>query len=274
MTKLLYLITVLSLFVSCKKDSTSRNGEGEVLLRKFVLLNSATNDTDYIYNFSYDDLNRCTTIDIFDSNFGGQYTYTNFYNGNDSVIQHTEFLGQDSAKDFFTYDVSGFLIKDSILEYPEFLIYNYTHTGNRVAGTLHTLTGYLLRSVHTINSDAAGNITNEIDSSFQISQFTGLEELDARIENVITYDNAPNPFYRIFPGKSIIMMYENWNELPMFHLFKGKNNILTQKRTVDLGTYRAFHDKYIYMYNTNGYPSSVIYTDIEYGGTYKGFYYY
>ncbi len=293
---LLALLTVFTLN-ACQKEYTpnvriTNAPDTTNLLKKFAVVDlslTAPADTVAIYTYTYDNLNRCTRANFYD--VPNNYTIVTlfYYNGTDSTIISTDnFIENEPIHgyEYFTYNAAKQMIKDSVIEKDvntgllSFnFSYNYAYSGNRIDGMIYNGTDLFLRTVHLQQFDGSGNLLSEKDSSFEYSGTPPTESFNSDLFHANTYDTKNNPFYKIYPKYSLIMMYENasTDNIPFYYSFISKNNIISQTRVDNSPTPTGidlYNDRFTYTYTINNYPEVVVYQDVQNNELYKGFYYY
>ena len=295
MKKYITVFATLTLFfISCQKEISVENGTNPtptpsltdtILLRKFIVLDTtqtAPNDTIYMYNYYYDNLKRCTLIKFNDyQNSSIGYTY-NYYSTTDTIISSRKLINQvysDSVIEYFTYTVNGQMLSDSVLEYNSSglhtTVYKYQSTNNTITSTITSNGQPLIIGKYLVTKDNSGNTISENDSSFKYISGAYMYSSNSNILN--TYDTKSCPFYKIYPKRVVDLDYElvAVDDIP-FYGFLQKNNTKTKKQTT-LPTTSGLRDinvTFQYIYNSNNYPTSVLYKDLLFGDAYKGVYYY
>ncbi len=278
---------------SCQKEISLENpgtlpptapADSVLLLKKFIILDTtqaAPADTMFIYNYSYDNLKRCTQITVNDyQNNSIGYTY-NYYNGSDTLIASRRLINQvyaDSLVQYFTYHSNGQMLSDSILTYNPSLVpskYKYSIVGNTISSAISFSAQPFLLGKYIITTDSYGNVVQEKDSAFQYVAGTYSYSNHSNVS--MTYDNHPCPFFNNYPKRLTGMEYEMAaiDDVP-FYQFLQKNNTKTRLAiTLPLTTgFGNWSDSYQYSYNSNNYPVTVIYKDLAFGEIFKGMYYY
>ena len=274
------------IIISCKKNSVD-NGitPTPLLLKKFIILDSvqtAPSDTLYIYNYSYDNLNRCTQIRFndFQNNSIG-YTY-NYYFGADTLISSRRLINQvysDSVIEYFTYTTNGQMLSDSVLKYNSSalhtFVYKYQSTNNSITSVITSNGQPLIIGKYLVTKDISGNPISEKDSSLRY--YLGNYYYSSSSNIFSTYDQTYCPFYKLYPKRLVEVDYELFavDDVP-FYDFLQKNNTKTKLITtlpITSGL-RSANETFQYIYNPNNYPVSVIYKDLLFGDIYKGIYSY
>ncbi|MBL0146866.1 MAG: hypothetical protein IPP48_15245 [Chitinophagaceae bacterium] len=298
MKKISVYFTVLAILAfSCQKEISTENGPTPapvplltqaILLKKFIVLDTTQLrplDTLFIYDYAYDNLNRCTLIKINDfksARIG--FTY-NYYNGSDTLITRRRVINQvdfDSVHEYITYTPAGNMLKDSIIEFSSFgngnLTYNYQINGSKINTVITGFSQPFLLGTYNILKDNSGNIISEIDSSFFYIAGSGYS-FHGTSNNVITYDNKPCPFLKLYPQRPVVLDFEHFSgdELGSIYVnIPQKNNPLSYVRTVTPITsgLAEFDNLYQYTYYSNGYPQTVSLKDFLFGDNYKGIFIY
>ncbi len=297
MKKLLTAICIVIACTACQKeyapDVRITNAPDTLnLLKRFAIVDislTAPADTISIYTYTYDNLNRCSRAEYLDK-AGNETLITEYsFNGTDSLISSTHSYIQNNpihGYEYFTYDANRKMIKDSVIEKDvntgslSFnFSYNYVYTGNRIDGMIYDGPDLFLRTIHVQQFDNAENLLSEKDSSFEYIGTPPVENFDSELLHTNSYDSRNNPFYKIYPKYSLIMMYENaeTDNIPFYYSFISKNNITSQSRTDNSPTPQGiyiYNDRFVYTYNSNNYPEVVVYQDIQNNKVYKGFYFY
>lgn len=271
--------------ISGKKNVTNPTDN---LLKKFILLDttqSSPNDTIYIYSYTYDTAGRCTQIKINDfKNNSIGYTY-NYYSGNDPLITSRKLINQvysDSVFEFFKYTIAGELLSDSVLQYHSTdtasSVYKYQSIANSVTSTITANGQPFIIGKYLLTRDNMGNIISEKDSSFSFSNYSGSYHYSTKTDIQTSYDTHPCPFYKLYPKRLIELDYElvAVDDLtPHFGILQ-KNNVISKVSATLPATsgFANWNNTYQYTYNSNGFPSIVIYSELLFGDIYKGIYYY
>lgn len=294
MKKVIAAICIVFTFMACQKEYApdlrlNNAPDSTILLKKFAIVDvSAPTDTLFIYNYTYDNLNRCIKVEQLDVQNNERYFIVYNYNGTDSSIIKAESYIENfpiHGYEYFTYNSAGQMIKDSTFEKDittgidsYTLIYNYAFSPNKINGFLYSGDEPFIRSTHIMQYDGSGNILSERDSSFEYVGIPPTEEFRTDMLYTSTYDDKKNPFYNNYPKYPLSLMYENANmdDIPLYYQ-NPKNNITSQSNS-DLSPtpqgFLIFNDRFTYSYNTNNYPATVIKQDITNNKVYKGFYFY
>ncbi len=255
-------------------------------LKKFVVLDTtqvSPNDTLYIYNYTYDSLNRCIQIKVTDyQNNKVGYTY-NYFNGTDNLITSRKLINQvysDSAFEYFVYSPDGKVLYDSVILFRgssgrSVFTYNYQTMNDTVISIINANNHPLLIGKYLITKNEYGDIISEKDTSFQYNSGSYFYKNNSDI--LYTYDTVPCPFFKLYPKRVIGLDYELFtvDDVP-FYWFLQSHNTTSEKRTT-LPTTSGLggnNEVFEYFYNSNNMPSSVIYRNLLYGDVYKGVYYY
>jgi hypothetical protein len=286
-----WLLVVISFSItSCKKEDNNNNSlpDNANRITRFAVasvLPGGGVDTSYIRTFSWDALGRCTRIATdYVNSPADYYQIDNYYNGTDTIIAKRKFTYQSSPGvsewEYFTYDASGRMMIDSLInEYGTSLIYRYSVDAQGVISlNFSGLSNPFLNATYRHNFDGAGNIINEIDSVYGYDISTASYSFSYRAVTTASYDNKPNPFYKVYPIRIIQLEHENSLNFDMepFWGIAQKNNITQEMRgpTQPASGLQTYNHSATYQYNAAGYPSSVTFTDNENGEVLKGFYFY
>jgi len=285
-----WLLVVISFSItSCKKEDNNNNilPDNTNRIARFAVasvLPGGGVDTNYINTFIWDASGRCTRIATnYVNSPADNYQIDNYYNGTDTIIAKRKFYSQSSLNnaywEYFTYDASGRMIMDSLVfAVNSYSIYRYT-TNTQGVITLN-LIGFnnILNATYRHNFDGAGNIINEIDSAFNYNISTGSFPFSYIAVTTASYDNKPNPLYKVYPKRIILLDHENILNFDMepFWGIAQKNNITQEMRgtTQPASGLPTYNHSATYQYNAAGYPTSVTFTDNENGEVLKGFYFY
>jgi len=283
-----WLLVVISFSItSCKKEDNNILPDNTNRIARFAVasvLPGGGVDTNYINTFIWDASGRCTRIATnYVNSPADNYQIDNYYNGTDTIIAKRKFYSQSSLNnaywEYFTYDASGRMILDSLVcAVNSYSIYRYT-TNTQGVITLN-LIGFnnILNATYRHNFDGAGNIINEIDSAFNYNISTGSFPFSYIAVTTASYDNKPNPLYKVYPKRIILLDHENILNFDMepFWGIAQKNNITQEMRgtTQPASGLPTYNHSATYQYNAAGYPTSVTFTDNENGEVLKGFYFY
>ena len=196
---------------------------------------------------------------------------TYYYQGSDtlpykeiSIKYPNAYNEYDSTTDFYTYNSTGLLVRDSgyYVDHSSGLFavnanQTYQYSGTTVTGMsndqITDMSGtYTEIDVDTAQTDQNGNVIHNIKRT-----------QSGMIESTITWDNKPPPFARlnIFHASFIFPFGETY-----FYELPGKNNRLHVTETYDgsPGFDEDFTGKYTY--NTAGYPIQILQTALTYPG--------
>jgi len=286
-----WLLVVISFSItSCKKEDNNNNilPDNTNRIARFALasvLPGGGVDTSFVRTFIWDASSRCTRIATnYVNSTADNYQIDNYYNGTDTIIAKRKFtyLSSPGISDweYFTYDASGRMMSDSLTnQYGTLLISRYSVNAQGVI-TLNLNGPYtpILNATYRHNFDGAGNIINEIDSAFNYNISTGSFPFSHITVTTASYDNKPNPFYKVYPKRMVQLDHENPNfDMEPFWGMGQKNNITQEMRgpsqPASSGP-QTYNHSATYQYNAAGYPSSVTFTDNETGEVLKGFYFY
>lgn len=301
---IIILITLTFLLYSCQKEISLESVLSQtptptpvltdtVLLKKFILFDTtltAPSDTLQIINYQYDNLNRCTKI--ISKGFGGGAVGLDFvdilYNSNDTLIKSLKIYSSyssDSSKEFFSYNATGKMITDSLVEYTGATIsetYNYDFSQINSTNFSYVRKNSLqyAKVKHNIQRDLSGNIINERDTSFLFNSANNSYELSLTNFQTINYDTKKCPFYKFSPEFPIGFIVEGGNfggsQSIYFGLSKHRNNITREVITIltPISGFAEYDDSYQYIYNLSNYPISVIIKDNTQNNYFKGKYFY
>ena len=233
------------------------NNTSLTLLKTYVLLEGT--DTLEKHNYTYDNLGRSIRNDEFEY-FGNvaKFRYTLFisYDTNDTLQSRVLYYSYDlvnntvdSAKEFFFYDGSRRVIKDSITENTNTpMVYYYDF----LPGYINMTTNFN-ESLHIYQTLSGGNITSEQDSVF----VSGL--YDSRATLTGSYDTHPNPFSRTELKRNVWFNVENAEQ--DYSKFPKKNNPADDTYFWPANG-SDVHYTYSYTYNAAGYPTLVTLHDV------------
>jgi hypothetical protein len=290
MKTILSLLGMIMFFgISCKKNSTSdqNNSTDPLRLKKFVIIDptqTAPFDTLSTYKFEYDNLGRCIKMSMPVLGIDDGSGVYNFYRGNETVISERKIqysAPMDSIREFFTYSATGEMISDSVLDYSGATPNIYSTLFNRQNNIVYSSHGNnsapRLLGIHHQQKDSRGNFVAERDSSFSATTPGNYSFRDGT-NSSISYDDKPCPFYNLFPHWPVVAFFDIgvMDYMPIYESSAQANNIIRDTRTVfPSSTGLAYYDEeYIYTYNANGYPETVIIKFLDSGEEYKAFYYY
>jgi hypothetical protein len=259
-------------------------------LRKFILFDPsliAPNDTVSIVTYFYDNLKRCTKIIAND--LSGNFNYTDFsYSNLDTLIKTLKTYSSnstDSAKEFFSYNTSGKMITDSLVEYSGTTItetYNYDFSllSSTNFSYIRKNSQQYAKIKHIIQNDLNENIISERDTSFIFNSTNNNYDVSLTNFQTISYDTKKCPFYKFSPVFPVGFIIEGGNisgsQSIYFGLSKHRNNIINEKITILTPTsgFAEYDDDYQYIYNSSNYPISVTITDNTQNKIWKGKYFY
>ena len=274
MNAFLSIIVLTLLFMSCNKhnddeqnNNTSNNSKR---LRAFKYLEGSDS---LKYTYTYDNQNRISITNGYSYQAGaltdGLIT-TNFYNGNDTLPLYIKSDFTDNAGtitgtayEYFYYNASGKLIKDSIQFSASYsIVYNFEYFTDHFKVT----TTNVLDTVITEQTISNGNVTAEMDTVYGpfISDFS--------VNEHISYDNHPNPFF--YTAVRRVLHYMPENELQEDIIPAFKNNPSDYTRVTTGMPPQNDHTQYTYVYDADGYPTTVNITDVINSTTNAGYYYY
>lgn len=241
----LLLSTVFFFFItSCKKEARPTNEVPEnndsIYLSKMLIDYYGDTST---YNYFYDSQKRLIKINISEN---GENESNNFlYNGSDTLPYKYFLTGNQSETIYYKYE-NGRLIYDSTINpsnvYP-YYVKKYSYANDDIIVNNYGPTGSIPYTQIFNRIVENGNTVVQKDS-VDVYNFHTFS---------ITYDNKPNPFHimpRIY-GPQI-----GQDEIWSLDLFE-KNNAT---HIIENTTYHInpIVTNYIYEYNSNGYPKSVI----------------
>jgi hypothetical protein len=270
--------------VSCQREvddtPTDPSSTDHPLLSKFVEVDTVfttPTDTQYSIQFKYDAQKRVTesvTKSYFNYPLIDIETEKYFYNGTDTLPFKAIAYYTDAVNNYidtvFLFYSNGLIRKDSTIStntttgtFFGIDVKEFTAAGNN---TLLAKRSYYTRNTSvpddTYNTTYLktynnGNIAiqEDADQDAWSTQY-GFYEL--------TFDNHPNPFYRVKLPYPIIV-----------DALVQKNNLLSHKQWSYSPPLDQDHHTYSYVYKANGYPELVRITEVgNFVTGWKGFYYY
>ena len=220
---------------------------------------SATDTTGY-YEYLYDNLQRVTTINIYDyyNSPSIPTVFTFYYSGSDSLSYKMTEEGTHSSDTysyttFYFYDNLQRLIKDSAIYGPDVYVYKYNYSNTMIT----------TRGSFVYNNDLANPYleadTGFIGSTGDVIKTNSLTLNNEDYVNNFTYDDKPNPF-------SQLNIHTTYNPMPGFNfylydfLLQKNNTILaTEENQLYPGTITT--TTYSYTYNALGVPETVNISD-------------
>lgn len=274
MRKTLFLAFLSLIIFSCQKEKTQeRKTENPIsdstTLSMYVDLDTTKasgSDTVEVQKYSYDNLKRLSKsfyMEYDDGVPGGLYLTDLFYKGNDTLpfkIIETfyELPGgiADAPEIGYYFYKDGKLISDSVSYSNDPSVYyvkSYTYDNNTIISTYtYPSTPPIISVDKHYQSKANGNTISQLDSSFVNGVYSGNSEVIFSA----TYDTKNNPFYNLVSSSidgipSSIYALETYSE----DMTNEKNN------PVEITS--GFHLKYVYDYNSNGYPAVARVYDFE-----------
>ncbi len=242
---LLFSTVILFIVTSCNKEARPTNEAPEnndsVYLSKMLI--DYYGDTTS-YNYLYDNQKRLIKINISDN---GENESNNFlYNGSDTLPYKYLLTGNQPETIYYIYEI-GRVIYDSTINpsyVSAYIIRRFSYSNDNVIMKSHgpdnsfPTTDVFYRTVEN------GNTVFQTDTT----------ELTHIIHSfAISYDNKPNPFHRMprIYGPQI-----GQDEIWSVDLFE-KNNATRIIENAS-STTGVTESNYIYEYNSNGYPKSVV----------------
>ena len=248
-TKYLFLIAIsffVASLISCQKDFTIDNitnrtdstvnppvGLDSNYLDKIVQYDTTSNNTidSTTQIFKYDANKRLINItekfvvnNVVDSGIFLKF----FYNGNDS-LPFKATADNDSFKLFFFYDLSGKLIKDSLINvdvsYSNDHVTNFSYSNNKIfANSVSHYspsfpTGVSILNKDTITTDASGNFL----SSISYVNNTGVFQKTYLINNI--FDSKISPYSKVSAYRMFILANQIPSEFPFAY---AKNNLVRE----------------------------------------------
>ncbi|MEO5967523.1 MAG: hypothetical protein ABIP68_08345 [Ferruginibacter sp.] len=242
---LFFSIVIFSILYSCKKEAKTINEDPQnndsVYLSKMVI--DYYGDT-ISYNYSYDNQKRLTKIDILEN---GENESDNFhYNGSDTLPYKYFLTGNQPETIYYKY-ANGRLIYDSTINpanVSPYIVRMFTYSNDNIIVNSHGPNNSFPSSQFFYRTVENGNTvfqTDTTDISLSVHSFT------------ISYDNKPNPFHRMprIYGPQI-----GQDEIWSVDLFE-KNNATRIIENAS-STTGVTESNYVYEYNSNGYPKSVV----------------
>lgn len=292
----LQLFGLIIFIASCSKETTSPSPnpnpnpvvtQPPLLLKKFIVIDphiAPPNDTIEAYVYTFDNLDRCTMINYV--RYPGMETDTTiqYYNGTDTNMNkrdiHYNGASTTDYQEFFRYSSNGKMISDSTISIyaaspPSTTVYHYDIPNDSTVYTNVIPPAILYRHLNQHSKkDAAGNITFELDSVFAYNSSTGTFPFSFLKQVKTTYDTNPNPFYRIYPKRPTQYDYNTLaDDIPFFLFIPQKNNILSETDNNGGPVFNYLHS-FVYSYNTNGSPATVIFSNSTTGYALKGIFVY
>ncbi len=291
-------IVIISI-ISCRKDNSSSqqnnpNTGNDTLLSKFIELDTtqaAPYDTIVITSYKYDNLNRIITIaDLYYDNGFPSITNSDvsnyYYNGADTIaykmIKISEDDGGGPGSTVYS-DTTYFLSssKDSSTT---------TATTNGVSTTEAGFT-YTIEDIgngtfiQTINSPgipshpdtvsqttANGFVISQVDNTFTATSYPAQYPTH---NLVFSFDNHPNPFYKIYHGILKEPVIYDYNQAEVGS--SAQKNNYTQISSEPNYPLLSEESKFQYSYKANGYPATIVEYDWTSGPpifSFKGIYIY
>ena len=279
MTKLLITSLFLILISSCQKEISSPTGSApipiitndSILISKIIGLDTtktAPLDTVYKLLFQYDNLKRISSSLTIDYNNTGIAvdTFCNnkyFYNGTDTLpfkvnaiiddlhtYLDTDYYQYSSPERRVIYDSSIQYDANPIYTYFTFQSYDFTYFTNQVSQTERDYPNGVYGSTQLFKipvNKISGNIVSQRDTT---------SGGDVEVFNS-TYDNKLNPLNRFNFGAPIIHFGSDFFTTD-YLLIDQVNNIteINEVRTIFItGNIYLDHYKFLYSYNTTGYPT-------------------
>lgn len=284
------LLVIFSIaFVACNKNSDTNNSNNnpvsnEYLSRIVYLYNdgSGTEAVKGSMTYVFDNLKRVTHI--IDSSAVGSSsalilweTKEYFYNGNDTLPYKLTVIGNPAAQteydttvNYFTYNASGLLIRDTGYyaghnatdDYYTWSNQTYAYSGSMITGRRDAIVAYAGSShnetrIDTAQTDANGNVIQNIKHKDY-----------ENINSILTWDSHPSPFARLnnFRSTFIFPFGETFfYEMPQY------NNRLHIIEVTTGGSGFTYEEDFTgsYTYNANGYPIQILEPDPSTSGAYE-----
>lgn len=287
---LLIIFFTIVLIISCQKEFSSENGTGIILpppppstvadsnfidtLYEFETRGALTDTTAY-FSYKYDTQKRLASINWEWGDFLSVYdvggTINFFYNGADSLpfrsLSTALYEGKtiaDTSITFYYYDVTGGLIKDSVINSekrvvtnPYYRLRHYVNTYSYAAGKVFRQASDLpviepqpiaYPPVYMLDTAIIDANQNPVTTIHYVSYNNNTSFFKDQ-EITIVYDNKPNPFYKLNIYKAISPIPDQ-GYLPNY--FTGRNNYINYST----GTSSVI---YTNAYLTNGYIKKVSY---------------
>ena len=292
----LFLALLCLYLISCKKEENSDNvndPETPVFidssyLDKWYVIDSVDSyeDTSSIYEFTYDNEKRVTSVEILKLNpslilehFGIMNYY---YNGSDTLpyksytLQNTYFAGpllMDTTTTFYFLDATGKRLRDSTLRttwdgtsyISRIILTNYTYVSDNVIthSLYHGIT--YQNGVITDTLDLPTSDTTMVSNGNDLANIFYLGDAGAYItETTITYNTEPNIFSKFNIRNNF--QYPNFGQ----HFGDFPTNTTNNPLHFHQIGYYAFGGTttvsdltYTYQYNSNGLVKSVIWPNLN-----------
>ena len=266
------LFVALIIFSSCQREIESSferttNNNDSIYLKEFVELDTTLapgSDTVARARFFYDTEKRVTMYTDEDYRWGPQFTEVTryFYNGSDTlpykaVVNYSDFVNDYSDTIFLFYN--GVVVaKDSTITHDitnnvfwGTAVIVFTPNGNntfiqsRAYNNPQPSSPDFQWSGMIMQTRVNGNITQQDDTTTASVVYTD------RLHHQVSYDNKINPIYRTQIHYPIINGYKH----------QHKNNTI-EARAWDIPGQFEDHDRYDYIYRSDGYPLSVTITNV------------
>lgn len=258
----LFLLTgfVTRVFMSCSKGANQSSfpviGDS-VLIRTidFDTTKNAGEDTMLIYQYSYDNDGRLSKTDVILFSNGirsKNFQANHFYNGNDSLpYMEVELVSNINSLPVYTYVrfcnySNGKLVYDSLtINGQPSISRQFIYSDNKIKVTSLSYpnpTPSPITKVRNIYLETHnGNVLQQIDTTDGVvNKFT------------FSYDNKKNPYKKKIHSPFIERSGPYYVQATYIEdMVSEQNNAIV----VDQNSTYNFHCDYLYVYNSNGYPS-------------------
>ena len=287
MKTFLIILCACFVFISCQKDPASPGTlpvtSDTANLARVVAFDTtrvAPFDTSYTLSYTYDNLNRVSTIIFYPYNSTGIVdtlnsqieTHVFSYFGNDSIASYrnSNYVGSLSRirrESYYSYDGAGILLRDSASFYQifprggigEITISSYSVQSNPIRKISQFLFNGTVDTSYNLVSKNSGNVTLQKLTSY----YFGNSDL------TLDYDTMRNPFWKL---NTWIGQYPNFIEgqpwlfkKNLINSYRMKNNIVKFKMTNVNQSGIAEQFDVQYKYNAMRYPTEMIFKN-EVGG--------
>lgn len=271
MRNILFLALLSIIIFSCQKEKNQdRQGENPIgdstTLSMYVDLDTTATsglDTVEVQKYSYDNSKRLSKsyyIEYTDGIPDGLYVTDLFYNGIDTLpfkIVGTFYElpsgNADAPEIGYYFYKDGKLSSDSVSRNDPSVYYvnSYTYDNNTIISTnIYASTPPIISVDKHYQTKTNGNTTSQLDSSFVNGVFSGSPEVILSA----SYDTKHNPFY------NLVSSIDNTPSVYSLETY-SEDMIVEKNNPVEINS--GFHIKYVYDYNSNGYPAVARVFDIE-----------